>query len=158
MRYMKLNRNSGMTTLEACLILPISFMLLLFFFWTAFYYYNESVFTKATEVAALEGARHSELNNEEILNIAAAEFKKEIDNQLIFMRTPDPYITVDLTGVTVEARETFDMSYLLLEKSMKDKAVYQIDVIHSAARLKPSNFLRSITIAGDVKERIEDER
>lgn len=143
--------DTGMSTIEACIIIPISITLIMLVIWTAFYNYNCTAVAAAVAKASEVAVRHPELDNEELCEECMYVWKKSIEGKLIFMDVPEVNVVVEYGKVTVTASGSFDIREFLLSKNMGENGVYIVKSSHTSPRLRSSEYVRRMAILKEIE-------
>lgn len=142
--YEKLN-NKGMTTIEACIIIPITLIVTMMLIWLGLFFYNKSIMSVAASRAGIMGGQHPEKSNDELVEYVTKNVEDILQDRLIFMEDPSVEVTVNYMDIVVHL--TGDMR---LPESVGMGGIYkikmwEIDMTEKSARLQPSIFVRTLS-------------
>ena len=146
-----IKNDNGMTTIEACFILPFSFVLICIILATAFYYYNLTAISRAVTGASLVSEYYPELGNDELSKKALEKFKNLTDGKLIYIDDKDILVDVKVehSKITVRANGEFNASGFIPGANMFGIKNWKIDIAHSSTRMDKASFIRRIYILKD---------
>ena len=144
--------NRGMTTPEACIIIPMTFTIIMLLLWMGFLFYNRNVLDQAAARAAIIGGQNSYLSNEEIAEKVNAKVAELINNKLILMDEDSIIVStgVSLTEIKVSVSGEVRLPESIFFGKLYSKRLWDISVIESAPRLKNCRFVRLVQrLTGD---------
>lgn len=136
------NSNTGMTTIEACILIPLSLMLIMLVLWFGFYKYNLSVISAAAAAAAMNGALEMNRSNEEINKLVDENINELLKEKLIFVRGMNWDISVSATKISVTIRGEFFVPAQIFLSDIYEKEAWNFEIEKSAIRINPSGLLR----------------
>ena len=141
--YKSLN-NKGMTTVEACVIIPITFTVIMLLVWLGILFYDRNALSQAAARAAIVGSEYSYLDNDEICEIVMKKTAELTQDKLILMAEPEVDVSVDATEIRVNVRGNLHLPESVFFGNIYNKRVWSIDITEPAPRLKPSVFVRTV--------------
>lgn len=148
------NRNSGVTTLEACVIIPIVFMIIMLLIWLGIYQYNRMVFTQVASMAAIKGSQNAEKSNDEIIKIVNSRIEELLDEKLIMMENVSSDIEVNYAQIKVHLQGEFNIPEAIYITDIYEKNMWEIAVDKSAPRIRSSMIIRT---AERIRRGLEEE-
>lgn len=98
----KLANNYGMMTIEACVIIPMSFIITILLLWLSFYYYDRNVITESAAQAAVYGTEYSEWSNDEIKGIVEDKLEECLNNKMVLVKDVNYSVDVSFSEIAVE--------------------------------------------------------
>lgn len=134
--------NYGMTTIEACFLIPLSFMLIMLLIWFGFYKYDLCAISAAAAEASMNGAREMNKSNEEINELVDKKIRELLTEKLIFVRDMNWDITVSAAKVSVIIRGQFFVPAKIFLSDIYKKDTWSFEIEKSANRINPSYLLR----------------
>lgn len=137
--------NNGMISIEASVIIPVTIAVTMLLIWLGIYYYNQNVFDECTAKAAIMGSHMSDLDNNEIEDIAMENIVSLLNENLVMIDDADITVTVEYGYVTVEASGVLNIPNFFLFGNIYSDNSWSISVKNSAPRLHSSSFVRMIT-------------
>lgn len=126
----------GMTTVEACIIIPITIWIFIGLVWTGVAQYNRMVINQAVYMAAIKGAQYSEKTKAEIEEIAINRLDELLEDRLVLVKD----ITYDVEVTALEVKVQFAGEYYIFAHQN-----YRLilEVCKSAPRIKASSTIRT---------------
>lgn len=126
--------NTGITTVEAVIIVPICLIITMLLFWLGIYYYDKNAMAQIAGQGAVYGAENSELSNDEIVEIIDSKITEITGDRLIFVDKQTSKVDVDINKITVEMTGELNVP----------GDSWDIHTIQIAPRLKSSMFVRML--------------
>lgn len=136
------NSNRGMTTIEACILIPLSLMLIMLLVWFGFYKYNLNVISAAAAAASMNGALEVNRSNEEINQQVDEKLEELLKEKILFVRDMNWDISVSATKVSVTIRGEFFVPSQIFLSDIYEKSAWNFEIEKSALRMNPSGLLR----------------
>lgn len=140
---MKKGNNRGMTTIEACILIPLIMVITLLIMWLGFLMYNRSLVTSAVAMAAVRGGQYAEYSAEEIEEIAEDRCRELLEGRLICMEIPEISAEVGFYEVTVQAEGNMQVPEELLFDGLYGSSFWDVSASCVGVRLHSSTFVRT---------------
>lgn len=137
--------NKGMTTIEACVIIPISLTIICMLIWMGIFIYDKNALSQAASRAAIIGSQNSYLDNEEICDIVMKAVRELTEDKLVLMSDPAVNVTVGFNEIEVNVTGSLILPESFFFGKIYNKRLWHIDITEKTARLKPSLFVRSVS-------------
>lgn len=134
--------NTGMTTIEACILIPLSLMIILLLIWSGFYKYDLCVISEAAAAASMNGALEIGMSNEEISTFVDGKVYELLNEKLICVRDINWDISVSATKVSVIIRGKFMIPSQIFLTKLYERDVWDFEIEKSELRINPSMLLR----------------
>lgn len=136
--------NSGMMTIEACILIPMIIMISLLVIWLGFFLYNKTLLLECAGIAAIKGSQMAEADNETLAGAAAARAEELLSQKTVAMEIQDIIVSVDYGAVTVKITGVMQIpeAIFLLDIYQNDR--WEINVEQTAERLRSCSILRTI--------------
>lgn len=132
-----------MTTIEACILLPLILVLTLLIMWLGFLMYNRSLVTSAVAMAVVRGCQYAEYSAEEIEEIAEARCLELLEGRLICMEMPEISAEAGFYEVTVRAEGSMEVPVELLFDGIYGSSFWDVSACSEGVRLHSSTFVRT---------------
>lgn len=142
-----------MTTIEACIIIPITFMSLLLLIWMGFLGYDRMVLSQVVSQAAIKGSQFPDKNNEELLVIVNERLNNLLEDKLIYMDQVETNVEVRQKEITVSVKGDMKVPGALFITDIYSNDLWSIHIEKSVQRINSSKFVRTIN---NLHEVIED--
>lgn len=136
--------NTGMTTVEACVIIPITLAVIMLLIWLGFFFYNKNILSQAAGRAAIMAGQHPELDNDELVEYIDYKLREMIEGKTVFIDNPDVEITVEYSEIVIHITSSISLPESVRLGGIYMKRIWEIDLTEKAARLHPSIFVRTI--------------
>lgn len=152
--------NKGMTTIEACFIIPFSFTLICIILYTAFYYYDYTVISRAAIGASYVSMYEENISNDELISKAMSRAGTLLDGKLICMNKDDINIDVKVEYLKISVRISgrYNASKIIPGGGMIGIDDWIINVEHESPRLHKASFIRSINILKNKKRKEDNDK
>lgn len=129
-------------TLEACMIMPLVFMVILFIMYTGFFFYNKCLLKQDTYRLLLRAGQIKNASNEEI-----AEEIRQMDSnwyydKYVMCKIGDKYIEVNHDNLVIKQSATLNVNIPLLEKWF-GADVWELGTTVEVKRICPTGIIRS---------------
>lgn len=145
-RYKTIN-DAGMTTIEACVIIPITLVVTMLLIWLGLFFYNKNVMSHAASRAAIMGAQHPELTNEEVSEYVICKVKEFVEGKTLFLENPTIDVIVEYTEITVRLEGEMGLPQSTRMGGIYKQRSWEIVLVEKAARQNPSMFVRTVSRA-----------
>ena len=151
--------NKGMTTVEACFIIPFSFILICLILYTSFYYYDYTAISRAAIGASYVSMYEDDISNDELVNRAMLRMKNLLDGKLICMDKDEinVEVKVEYLKITVRVSGVYKAGKIIPGAEMFGIDEWNIDVKHEAPRLHRASFIRGVNILKNKKRKEEND-
>ncbi len=135
-------RENAYFTLEACMIMPIVFMVILFIMYSGFFLYNKCLIKQDTYRILLRACQMKNVSNEEV-----AEEIREIDSKwyydkYVLCRFGDKHIEVNHDNIVIEQEATLNVNLPLLQKWLGTDT-WGLETGAEVKRVRPTQIIRS---------------
>lgn len=138
------NQNKGMTTIEACILIPFVYFLTMLLLFLGFFLYNRNLMHSAASVAVMEGSLAGEDSIEKILEKADTKSRELLEGKLIWMDLPEITVEADLTTITIQMHGVMTVPGAALLEGIYGDTVWEMEVEKKMPRLFPSRFVRTM--------------
>ena len=140
-----MNNQSGMISIEAAVIIPITIAVTMLIIWLGIFFYIQNVMDVCSNQAAIVGSHLADLDNNEIQDITTETLNTLLADNLVMMDDVTSDISVDFGSVTVHVEGSLNIPSFFLFGDIYDTKFWSIDITNSAPRLISSMFVRTIT-------------
>lgn len=141
-----LNNNSGMATIEACVIIPLCIGVMMLLFWLGIYYYDKNVLAEGAARAAIYGSENAELSNEDITKLVESKLTECLQEGMILVSDVETSVTVDFNDIIVKVIGSVKIPEEINFGNIYEKNVWEIAVIKRTPRLHNSSFVRTMDL------------
>lgn len=141
-RYPGILCSRGMTTIEACVLIPLSFGILLLLLWTGFYKYDQSVLSEAASLAVRRGSQEVAGSNQEIMKLTEERLDELLQGRLIGIEQVRSDVKVTAGAVAIHLEASFHVPHENIISSLYREEFWQIEIEKSAPRMDPCMLLR----------------
>ena len=135
----------GMATLEAVVIIPISFTVIFLLIWTGLLFYNRNVLDHAASRAAINASQHSGYSNKEVCDIVINKFSEYTNGKTIILENTEIDVSVSYGTIKVNVRGDMGIPGDIFFGNVYGDRKWDIDITKETARLRPSSFVRTVS-------------
>lgn len=136
--------NKGMSTIEACVIIPISMTVTMLLIWLGFFYFNRNLLAESASQAAVYGTEFSNFDNETIKRKVIGKLDECIKDKTIFLKNVDYSVIVESRLITVSVKADLDIPSFIVFGNLYKKDIWSMEFVKKAPRLRNSLFVRTI--------------
>ncbi len=133
--------NKGITTVEACVIIPITFTIIMLLIWLGFLFYNKTVLSEAI-AEALMAESGSTKSAEVIADTVNEHIRERIEGRMILVNEPTITTSVNYTEIKVEAEVSMTLPDSIFFGNIYEVRIWDINIVKECPRLRPCRFIR----------------
>lgn len=137
--------NKGMTTIEACVIIPISFSLIFLIFFLGIYFYNKNAYDQCIARALVSCVQYDEKDNDELEEEIENKLNSLLNQSLILKSDIDTDISVEYGYTSITLKGSFDIPNFIYFGGLDAGDNWEISSYYSCPRLRSSQFVRMIS-------------
>lgn len=140
-----ISNNKGMATIEACVIIPITLIVVMLLVWLGIFFYNKNVMSHAASRAAIMGGQHPEMESEELTEYMIAKVREMLEGKMIFMEDPSIEVSMDYSVISIKITGNMGLPGSVNMGGIYRKRAWEIALVEKAARIHPSIFVRTVS-------------
>ena len=137
--------NQGMTTIEACVIIPVSFTLIFLIFFLGIYFYNKNAYDQCISRALVSCVQYDEKDNDELESEIEAKLKTLLNDSLTLKGDIDTNISVEYGYTSIELKGSLNIPDFIYFGGLNAGNNWTISSYYSCPRLRSSQFVRMIS-------------